>query len=321
MDRDSGTTALVATLVSLGAHAALILLCAEIFAHSTRVYEPGFAAGEILGPDEIVIDRSGDLGIREGIGFATNGSPGSIEQLARRSPVDQAFLSRDPIGAGRVGNLPSMSVEPQGQAAGSDIERAAQKSQHASLESFQSPPEIPAFVGAHRPEVQSAEPKADFEKLRQQVAQREEQEEQRQQQEEQRQQSAVALARPGASKPPADPAPMSESESDPFSKTGGVEFRNGKMDVRFGRSFKSVRPRLSTAAQLDLLSIRSPRIVLKIAIDEAGKVTKVDVLRSTGSKIVDQPVTVALYQWWFEPAKNADGKPIPDELVLPITWQ
>ena len=325
MERDPGTTALVATLVSLGAHAALILLCAEVYARSTRIYEPGFAAGEVQGPDDIVIDRSGDLGDREGIGFATNGSPGAIEQLARRSAVDQALVSRDPVGAGRVGDLPSMSVEPQGQSGGSSIERASQTARHASIESFQQPVELPAF-GARPLHTPLAEPTPDLQKLHQQIAQRAQQEQQQQEQEkrhpeEQRQQSSVALARPGASKPPADPAPMSESEVDPFSKTGGVEFRKGKMDVRFGRSFKSVRPRLSTAAQLDLLSIRSPRIVLKIAIDESGKVTKVDVLRSSGSKIVDQPVTVALYQWWFEPAKNADGKPIADELVLPITWR
>ncbi len=124
----------------------------------------------------------------------------------------------------------------------------------------------------------------------------------------------------GSSVPAADPAPMSESESDPFSKTGGVDFRGGKMDARFGRAFKSVRPRLSFAAELDLMGLKSPRIVLKIAIDDDGKVTKVEVLRSTGSKLVDQPVTVAMYQWWFEPAKDGTGKAISDELVFPITW-
>jgi TonB family protein len=123
-----------------------------------------------------------------------------------------------------------------------------------------------------------------------------------------------------SSKPAADPAVMSPSESDAFSVLGGIEFRDGRMESRLGRSFKSVRPQLSFAAQLDLMTLSNPRMVLKITIDATGKVTAVDVIRSTGSNLVDQPVKIAMYQWWFEPPKGPDGKPVGDTVMFPISW-
>ena len=113
---------------------------------------------------------------------------------------------------------------------------------------------------------------------------------------------------------------MSPAESDAFSMLGGIEFRDGRMESRLGRAFKSVRPRLSFAAQLDLMSISEPRIVLKISIDASGKVTSVDVVRSTGSTLIDQPVKVSMYEWWFEPPTTADGRQRAETFVLPISW-
>ena len=49
---------------------------------------------------------------------------------------------------------------------------------------------------------------------------------------------------PGAA---GDPAPQSDSESDPFTKIGSVVFRAGSMDARFGRKVKTIRPRLTRA--------------------------------------------------------------------------
>ena len=133
--------------------------------------------------------------------------------------------------------------------------------------------------------------------------------------------ATAGAASAGGARAAADPAPMSESESDAFSTLGGVEFRGGKMEARLGRKFKSVRPRLDIAAQYDLLGLSFPRMVLKVVTDDTGKVTKVEVLKSTGSRLVDQPVTVAMYQWWFEPPVGADGKPKADVIVFPITWR
>jgi TonB family protein len=113
---------------------------------------------------------------------------------------------------------------------------------------------------------------------------------------------------------------MSDSESDAFSTLGGIEFRDGRIESRMGRAFKSVRPRLSLPAQIELMSLAKKRIVLKIAIDATGKVTSVDVLRSTGRDVIDQPVKLVMYQWWFEPSKGPNGESVGDTIVLPISW-
>ena len=113
---------------------------------------------------------------------------------------------------------------------------------------------------------------------------------------------------------------MSPSESDAFTTLGGIEFRDGRVESRLGRAFKSVRPRLSLPAQIKLMSLSEKRIVLKVAIDATGKVKSVDVLRSTGSALIDQPVKLVLYEWWFEPPKGPDGLATEDTIVLPISW-
>ena len=123
-----------------------------------------------------------------------------------------------------------------------------------------------------------------------------------------------------SNKPAADPAMMSPSESDAFSTLGGIEFRDGRMDARLGRAFKSVRPQLSFAAQVELFALSNPRMLLRLSIDATGKVTDVAVVSSTGSDLVDQPVKIALYQWWFEPAKGPNGKPIADTVMFPVSW-
>jgi TonB family protein len=116
--------------------------------------------------------------------------------------------------------------------------------------------------------------------------------------------------------PPGDPAPQSDSESHPFAKIGSVTFRNGKVDVRFGRKVKSVHPRLTLAAEYDLRVLRKATVVLSLRIDETGKVVSADILRSSGTNQLDLPTQQAMYEWWFEPSKDKDGKPVPDILVF-----
>ena len=43
----------------------------------------------------------------------------------------------------------------------------------------------------------------------------------------------------------------------------------------------------------------------------------VQVLKSSGSRDIDQACKVAAYQWWLEPTKDKSGKPIKD--VVPFT--
>jgi TonB family protein len=125
----------------------------------------------------------------------------------------------------------------------------------------------------------------------------------------------------GKAAPAADPAPMSESEADAFGKVVNVEFRNGRMEAQTGRRIKTVRPKLLLSAQYELISQEDPRVLLTAKVDATGHVTKVDIYQSSGSPDLDQPCLVALYDWWFEPPKGKDGKPMPDVVVVAITFR
>lgn len=117
-----------------------------------------------------------------------------------------------------------------------------------------------------------------------------------------------------------DPAPKTDSESDPFSMTGSAVFRAGRVDARFGRKVKTVRPRLELAGQYDLLSLPSPSVIMKVRADESGRVRNVEIVKSSGSSEVDQPCQLAMYEWWFEPPKDKAGKPQPAEMTWTISW-
>lgn len=137
--------------------------------------------------------------------------------------------------------------------------------------------------------------------------------------------SAPILASPSPSLPSAAPgagdvaAPRADSDSDAFSTTGAIEFRPGKVEARFGRKVKTTRPKLTLAGQYELAGLGpGTSVVLKVRFDAAGKVTKVDILRSSGSAQIDQPCQVAVYDWWFEPTKNSKGEPQGDVIVFSI---
>jgi len=122
---------------------------------------------------------------------------------------------------------------------------------------------------------------------------------------------------PGAPQPSADPAPMAESETDPFSSTGSVRFLPGRADVQFGRKHRLVRPRFTLAGMSAALQLPSPILVgMRLHLDAAGNVIRVDIVRSSGSPDIDQPVKVAAYQWWLEPTRNKAGTAIAD--VIPF---
>ena len=110
---------------------------------------------------------------------------------------------------------------------------------------------------------------------------------------------------------------MGDSESDPFAKKGAVQFKRGATDIQFGRKHKIIRPRLGLAAQTDLLNLRDPvTLVLALTLDDSGKVIRVDVLKSSGSRNLDQSCKVAAYEWWLEPTKDKSGKAVKD--VVPF---
>ena len=127
--------------------------------------------------------------------------------------------------------------------------------------------------------------------------------------------------RPGPRAPAADPAPMSDQESDPFARVGSVTVRAGKVDARLGRASKLIKPRITTKGQLDLISIIDPSVILKVSLDATGKVTDVDVLKSSGSNEIDLPAKLALYKSWIEPGKDKAGKPAADVIVVKFAWK
>jgi len=117
---------------------------------------------------------------------------------------------------------------------------------------------------------------------------------------------------------PSELASKSDSESDPFKKNGVFNLRNGKVDARFGRKVKIVRPHFSLAGLWDQDTPGSAVAILAIAINAEGTVTKVEILKSSGSNEIDLPIQRAMYRWWIEPLKDGNGKPIPDVTIWTI---
>ena len=291
----------IALCASLLAHGALALVTFEgARRQMATIRLPGFPRDL---PEQIPADPpdTANLGTDTNDGLSPNASPGKETIRAKDAPSDQALLSRDPQGPGRVGGPPSFSLVPQADEPMAEVPLAV------PLVLLRDEPVLPVATDAPRPfgagpdvaamrlpRVRPPTPATPPD-----------------------QESPLAKS---SNKPAADPAVMSPSESDAFSTLGGIEFRDGRMDSRLGRAFKSVRPQLSLAAQIDLMGLSERRIVLKLKIDATGKVVSVDVVRSTGSDAVDQPVKLVMYQWWFEPKKGPTGQPMAETIVFPISW-
>jgi TonB family protein len=128
--------------------------------------------------------------------------------------------------------------------------------------------------------------------------------------------------RPGSAPSSGDPAPHSDTDSDPFSVAGGVVFHNGKTAKRFGRKARLTDPHLSIAGDWDAFAMGTPRVVLKISIDATGNVTDAEILKSSGQPDdIDLPTQLAAQHWWFEPRKDAKGHPVPDTFPFPVEYR
>jgi TonB family protein len=126
----------------------------------------------------------------------------------------------------------------------------------------------------------------------------------------------------GAVRPPADQAPESESEADAFSKDGGVSVVAGRVEARLGRRVKTVAPDIRLKGGMDVLtSLADPSLLLRADFDQAGKVTLVTVMRSSGSRDVDRATVLAVYRWWFEPEPGKDGKPKGGFQEFPVRYR
>lgn len=296
-----------------GDHTFVISLIASLLAHAMllatmipRTSPPPPIAPVIARPTPaaIFIDDSKDasmgFGDPTGSGDAANSSPGETPMAGRDADQTQAFLSRDPQGPGRVGDDPSMSVLPQTSAAAP------------------TPPSAAAMLGVTSDATEIAPPKSPSPQLPGR--------------------DATSLTRTknsptaapesqsegttaGSSLPAADPAVMSDSESDPFAPGKSVEFKDGKVDARLGRKVKTVRPQLNLAARYDLQTTIDPSITVRLDIDAEGAVRKVEIVKSSGSIGADQAVENALYQWWFEPKRDEKGNAVPSQITFPIHWR
>jgi len=316
----------IALCVSLALHAAILWTFVRAMIRnpiwmagwdrSARVEDADDARPVFVDPRTQMPDTL--LGASDGKGRAIDPSEGDTPLEARKGDQDQQFLSRDPEGAGKIGAEPSPSVLPPGE----DSPPVSASAAPFGVESKQM--EVPTELSR-----EPARP-ADTRQGNQneQVPAAQQQQPQQDQSHASPQPPAPApaaapaqasAARATSNLPPADPAPVAQSETDPYSVAGAVRFRPGKSEVQFGRKHKLIRPRFDLAAQAALMKLRSPIIIaLKLELDAQGNVTHVDFTRRSGSDDIDQAIMIAAYRWWLEPSKDKAGNPVPDTVPFVI---
>jgi TonB family protein len=129
--------------------------------------------------------------------------------------------------------------------------------------------------------------------------------------------------------PPASPKPTpkeirghtaisSDTDSIPFANANSAHFHDGKMEGRKGRKVRTTRIQFDLAAIADFPTLSDPTVVLGVTVDASGNVQDIIVLHSSGSADIDLPCQRAVYNWWFEPGKDKDGHPLPDQWVVTI---
>jgi TonB family protein len=287
----------VALCLSLLAHGLLAFVGFHIYANRAgRIALAGFDRQQ---PQLTVqVDPDSIFGDADGAGASANRFAADQVLLGRQAPDPQALLSRDPAGAGKIGDSPSMSLLPPANEMDDQPPPAVARPMAAS----KTPPSL-LTIAPEKP-LGAALSVTDF--------------------------SAPAWPKPEV--PPkaaaivsksaaraADPAPMSDSESDPFTRTGTVEISAGNIEAKLGRKVKTVRPHLSVASYETLVGILDRRMRLRVRIDEHGKVMRVDILRSSGSSTADQETKLAVYQWTFDP--RPDRAAVGDYVEFDIVWR
>jgi TonB family protein len=325
----------VALCLSLAVHAAVIRWRAEAYvaAHSP-LRLPGFArtllADPVARPQP---DAEALLGDEKGIGYATDASPGDLELLARKADQDQTYLSRDPQSLGQVGAPPSPMVNQPGEngANGSRSSEDASAAQNNHPFGLQQTAQVqPAFkTPAEKDHGPGPAPHPDAPPARQPTPPTVAASSQQPAPPTVAQNAATPVSvlayhapsgRPGTNAPPASLAPQGDSDSDPFAVVGSMEFRPGSTKIQCGRKHKITRPKLSWDTVYDFQSMMSASVTLELQLDETGHVINSAVIKSSGSNSIDQPCRIAAYDWWFEPAKDATGKPTKDVIKFTIKF-
>jgi hypothetical protein len=249
-----------------------------------------------------------DLGDWNGTGHSIAKADGNQPLAGRKAEQDQPLLSRDPVGHGRIGDAPTQYTGPIGNG-GQAIEHLRETvedqdtGQQAVAMKF--PVEAPVVTkptpkpvagpdNAPPPQVASGP-------------------------------TVVASGGGGATpqkaqdapNKSADPAPMSDSEIDLFSRNAVVEFRQGKAVPQFGRKATLTRPRIPLAGAIDAFAMgRAVRITLVLKTDEKGQVVNARVARGSGSNEIDNPVRREAYNWTFDPGDK--DHPFPSEFPIVV---
>ena len=277
-----------------------------------------------------------EIGQKGAKGYATHDLPGRREQTAREAPQDQPSLSLDP-----EGDLPRVEVPSRtgnGQYAPPTPDAAS--APPASAAAMSRPPlgvdAAPAFAGRvlqdriasikPPPAVDAAAKDADGMQVAMATPTLPPPRSPAAATPQEAHGGTAVPAPPAAAARPilgsgADPAPQSDSESDAFSVLGSADVRGGRVTVRAGRQVKTRRPRIGLAGMVELAKRDTAQVELKVSVDRTGKVTDVDIARSSGSNDIDQPCRVAMYEWWFEPKKDAAGRAVPDVFKFTISFR
>ena len=340
MNRRPDVSLTFALCASLVLHGLLSLALAEAFVRDAgaRIWLPPPAqravhVAEADAPmprfelDEDPRRRLGDAG---GTGYAIDESPGQKQLLARQGAQDQPMLSRDPVGPGRVGDDPSEWTAAPGDGGATE---PAQLPEPA----FASPPAAHALgiTAPVRADVAPPEPGTVPPTHVQDAPDSPDAPDQTAPAHPAREAAATPAAPPAPAVPSADhanananarpgprvaadPAPKGESELDPVAVVGTMDFRSGSTTVRAGRKHRIIRPRLTLDAKLDLATMGSTYIVLRMRLDASGNVTSSEVARSSGSDSVDQIFKVTSYEWWFDPARDERDRPTTDAFQFVI---
>jgi TonB family protein len=307
---------------------------AEAFEEMTIDLVPPESVHEPERPEPRPKLREFDIGEVGANGYASHRTEGDRTAVAREAPVDQAALSLDPVGTEPRPEQPSQ--EPRDEAAPAAptlVVLAPPPSAPADasprVDVIEPPPDAPLPSAPATPAPPVPAPSAPAIEPPFAVAVGDG-----------APPRPTAFLRPappaptaaapsapaarGASPPSpgsgADPAPMSDSESDAFSVLGSARFVNGELRVRAGRKVRSRRPKIGVAGQFDAIYARL-EVTLRVAVDKTGKVTAVDVAKSSGSNEIDQPCRVSMYDWWFEPKKDKAGVAVPDVFLFTIGFQ
>jgi TonB family protein len=310
--RNRDITWTVALCLSLAIHTAIIRWRADAYVNANSPLRlAGFSrewiAQSIL---QTPPDDEGLLGDDKGIGSATDAAPGDLPLLARKGDQDQSYLSRDPQSMGQTGAQPRQSLTPPGEngANGSQTaqDQVAQQSSNHPFGLREQQQASPAFQPPtnHQPGP-APSPKATRTRAQTAVAQSAA--------------SPVSVTaysapsgRPGPIAATASPAPQGDSDSDPFAVVGSMDLRPGSTKIQCGRKHRITHPRLPWDAVYDFQEMTSVSVTLELQLDETGQVISAVVIKSSGSSSIDQPCRLAAYSWWFEPAKDSNGKPIKD---------